>query len=33
MEELCRQRGVSFAELAFEEQNVLWEEAKRGEST
>ena len=30
MEKLCRQRGVGFGELSFEEQNVLWEEAKRG---
>jgi tetrapyrrole methylase family protein/MazG family protein len=29
MEEVCRQRGVSFGELSFEEQNALWEEAKR----
>ena len=31
MEEACRQRGVLLHELSFEEQNVLWEEAKRGE--
>lgn len=30
MEELCRQRGLSFSELSFEEQNALWEEAKKG---
>ena len=30
MEALCRQRGVSFRELSFEEQNALWEEAKKG---
>ncbi len=30
MEELCRQRGQSFHELSFDEQNALWEEAKRG---
>jgi len=30
MEELCRQRGLNFNKLSFEEQNVLWEEAKRG---
>ena len=30
MEEVCRQRGVNFGELSFEEQNALWEEAKRG---
>ena len=29
MEALCRQRGVSFSELSFEEQNALWEEAKK----
>lgn len=29
MEELCRQRGVNFADLSFDEQNALWEEAKR----
>jgi tetrapyrrole methylase family protein/MazG family protein len=29
MEEACRKRGVNFAELSFEEQNNLWEEAKR----
>ncbi len=30
MEELCRERGLAFSELSFEEQNDLWEEAKRG---
>jgi tetrapyrrole methylase family protein/MazG family protein len=30
MEGLCRQRGLSFDKLSFDEQNVLWEEAKRG---
>ena len=30
MEELCRQRGLAFSELSFEEKNALWEEAKRG---
>ena len=30
MEELCRQRGLNFAGLSFDEQNALWEEAKRG---
>ena len=30
MEELCRQRGLDFHELSFDEQNDLWEEAKRG---
>ncbi len=29
MEELCRQRGLSFGKMSFEEQNRLWEEAKR----
>ncbi|MDO8687022.1 MAG: nucleoside triphosphate pyrophosphohydrolase [Dehalococcoidales bacterium] len=29
MEELCRQRGVTLANLSFEEQNALWEEAKK----
>ena len=29
MEELCRQRGVELSKLSFDEQNVLWEEAKR----
>jgi tetrapyrrole methylase family protein/MazG family protein len=29
MEELCRQRGLNFAELSFKEKNDLWEEAKR----
>lgn len=29
MEEACRKRGVSPADLSFEEQNELWEEAKR----
>jgi tetrapyrrole methylase family protein/MazG family protein len=30
MEELCRQRGLSFDKLSFDEQNALWEEAKKG---
>lgn len=30
MEEVCRQRGVNFSDLLFEEQNALWEEAKKG---
>jgi tetrapyrrole methylase family protein/MazG family protein len=30
MEELCRQRGLTFSQLSFDEQNQLWEEAKRG---
>ena len=29
MEEVCRQRGVSLGDLSFDEQNALWEEAKR----
>lgn len=29
MEELCRQRGVNIGALSFDEQNALWEEAKR----
>jgi tetrapyrrole methylase family protein/MazG family protein len=29
MEELCRQRGLKFAELSFDEQNALWAEAKK----
>ena len=29
MEELCRQRGQNFEKLSFEEQNWLWEEAKK----
>ena len=29
MEKICRQRGVNFGELSFDEQNTLWEEAKR----
>ncbi len=29
MEEACRQRGLSFGKLSFDEQNTLWEEAKR----
>lgn len=29
MEEACRQRGVSFSSLSFDEKNALWEEAKQ----
>jgi tetrapyrrole methylase family protein/MazG family protein len=29
MEELCGQRGVNFADLSFDQQNALWEEAKK----
>jgi tetrapyrrole methylase family protein/MazG family protein len=31
MESVCRQRGVNFGELSFDEQNTLWEEAKKQE--
>ena len=30
MEELCRERGQTFSEMSFDEQNALWEEAKKG---
>ena len=30
MEDLCRQRGLTFAQLSFDQQNSLWEEAKKG---
>jgi len=29
MEEACRKRGVALHQLSFEEQNALWDEAKR----
>ena len=29
MEEVCRKRGVNIGELSFDEQNALWEEAKK----
>ena len=29
MEEACRQRGLNLGELSFDEQNALWEEAKK----
>jgi len=29
MEKVCRQRGVNFAGLSFDEQNALWGEAKK----
>lgn len=29
MEKLCRQRGVNFTDLSFDQKNQLWEEAKR----
>lgn len=31
MEELCRQRGLNLDKLSFDEQNALWEEAKKAE--
>jgi tetrapyrrole methylase family protein/MazG family protein len=31
MEEVCRQRGINFGDLSFDEQNKLWEEAKKKE--
>jgi tetrapyrrole methylase family protein/MazG family protein len=31
MEEACRERGVNLASLSLDEQNTLWEEAKRKE--
>ena len=30
MEEICNSRGVSFGDLSFDEQNKLWEKAKKG---
>jgi len=29
MEKICRERGLTFSRLTFDEQNALWEEAKR----
>jgi tetrapyrrole methylase family protein/MazG family protein len=29
MEDICRKRGVNIDDLSFDEQNILWEEAKR----
>lgn len=29
MEKLCRQRGLTFGALSFDQQNALWEEAKK----
>jgi tetrapyrrole methylase family protein/MazG family protein len=29
MEDVCRKRGLNFGELSFDEQNALWEEAKK----
>jgi tetrapyrrole methylase family protein/MazG family protein len=29
MEEVCRQRRLNFGDLSFDEQNALWEEAKK----
>ena len=31
MEEVCRQRGVKIGDLSFDEQNALWEEAKKAQ--
>ena len=31
MEKVCRERGVNLGELSFDEQNALWEEAKKVE--
>ena len=31
MEEACRRCGINLGELSFAEQNILWEEAKRGD--
>ena len=31
MEEICRQRGLDLAKLSFDEQNALWDEAKKKE--
>jgi tetrapyrrole methylase family protein/MazG family protein len=28
MEQFCRERGLDFSKLSFDEQNELWEEAK-----
>jgi len=33
MEKLCRERGLNLGRLSLEEQNALWEEAKRGVNT
>jgi tetrapyrrole methylase family protein/MazG family protein len=30
MEDACRKRGLNLGELSFDEQNALWEEAKKG---
>jgi tetrapyrrole methylase family protein / MazG family protein len=30
MEKLCRERGSTFANLSFDDQNKLWDEAKKG---
>ena len=32
MEEVCRKKGISLSSLSLEEQDALWEEAKRAES-
>lgn len=31
MEQFCRERGLSFAKLSFDQRNELWEEAKKNE--
>lgn len=30
MEKLCKERGLNFSDLSFDEQNKLWDEAKAG---
>ncbi len=32
MEQLCRERGLDFSELSFEQQNALWDEVKKLEA-
>lgn len=29
MEDLCREKGLNFAKLSFDDKNILWEEAKK----
>ena len=29
MEDVCRKRGINFGDLSFDQQNALWEEAKK----
>jgi len=31
LEKVCRQRGLNFADLSFDQQNALWAEAKKVE--